>query len=705
MDEPASPEPRRRISRRAKIAGALAGAAILVFGAIGVVLVSQQVDVGSVVQSAQQGDHADKADSFVIDERTVPSESLRKALLEQVDLNGDGIVTPDESSQVSGVSLGDGGFVFYRDDEAPAISIPGAPASEPSRGGGSTPNDTQPINPPEDPSPMVLPELDWSGVTSLDCRDEGLAELDLSRMPNLQYVDCRGNEFPTLDLSNNKAITTLYCDDDVEVTGLEQAGLYFTDLLVSASYAYTSKGSKDAEPIPGYEVAYDKDGRPLSVTSTIDGHVWASYVYDSAGNLVEKTNPYGVKITYEYDAEGRLSAERADGKPVAAYQYDAKGRLIEMANESYGSDISYTYEGNTVVANNKGVETTYRFNNEGLLENQTYNQTSIDYGYDEGRCNWFDSKMVSPSSTYQYTVSVSFDEKGFPSHEEYVVLSQPGSNKTEHSSTYSCNRDGYITSSQSSYDTGSSSRISVSYVKRVGALVDRGGLKRVPSLFVCAGANAPGGSTWFSSNGSEPTEIGEMLPEWKTKHAQGFEVALLQSPNEAALDAYDREQNGLVPQGDDASLAASSEPSGGTGAPAVDEASENELSRFMGVPCSEAVIWLGEDPTDALKEVTSFSITQGPLVISSYEKAKMSIPVVDRIELSGPSEYQICGLTVSMDLAEAEELLRANGWVFSSKSDFSPQVWYEKSGVPYRMCYMCGDDKKAITHLSLYAGK
>lgn len=697
------PQPKRRMSKRAKIIGIGAGVAALAVVAVGVLFAVQHVDGTAIVEDVQSDEQQpDKDAPFVIDERTVPSESLRKALLEQVDLDGDGIVSPDEASQVTGISLHGEEVAFHQDEDLPQISIAAGSADAASNGGntassgGSESSDPESTE-PESSDPMALPDFDWSGVTVLDCRDEGLAELDLSKMPNLEYVDCRGNDFSTLDLTNNKAIKTLYCDDDVELSGLDKAGLYFTDLLTSATYTYTAKDAKTT-PSTTYEMAYDADARPTSVTREgDDGSPWATYVYDDKGNLVEKVDAYRGVWTYAYDESGEhLTSVKRNGEAAASFTYDDEGRLIGMLDNAADSLVSYVYDDGTIVEKGETYEVSYAFNDRRLLEKEVWKNGTHNYGYNvEGQCTAVDI----PNSI---TFSASLNAQGFPQEARFV---EPVSSGAERSAAYQCNRDGYIASGKMSYENGGSSRTDVTYVKRVGSLVDRPRLINVPSFSVCTRLSAPG-TTLFSSGGWALAEVGEALPVWKMMHAQGLEVALLQSPNEAALDAYDREQSGIVPKGDNTASATATVSSGSDNTEPVSETNEKELSRFMGAPCSDMLVSLGSDPAPARKEVASFSFTEGPLVVTSYEKKQMAIPVVDKIELTDESEYRLQGLSVGMKSSEADDVLQAAGWTFLKKSDFSSRVWYEKSGVPYRVWYgyRNDDDDAPLTYLALDSG-
>ena len=113
-----------------------------------------------------------------------------------------------------------------------------------------------------------------SHLQSLVCPDAGLAELDVSGLPSLEYVDCRGNRFTALDLSQNASLVCLYCDTDVTVAGLDQAGLVCDDLLVKA----TSTGVGDGGSLVQMTFAYDAYGRLVQG----DGKL---YGYDELGRL------------------------------------------------------------------------------------------------------------------------------------------------------------------------------------------------------------------------------------------------------------------------------------------------------------------------------------------------------------------------------------------------------------------------------------
>ena len=57
-------------------------------------------------------------------------------------------------------------------------------------------------------------------VTELDCSDNQLTSLDVSKNTFLTDLDCFNNQLTSLDLSQNTALTTLYCFDN-QLTSLD----------------------------------------------------------------------------------------------------------------------------------------------------------------------------------------------------------------------------------------------------------------------------------------------------------------------------------------------------------------------------------------------------------------------------------------------------------------------------------------------------
>ena len=74
-----------------------------------------------------------------------------------------------------------------------------------------------------------LTKLDLSKIntlTSLICGSNQLTSLDLRNNVLIKTLDCSGNKFTDLDLSKNVAITTFYCDRNNLITTLPIASEY-----------------------------------------------------------------------------------------------------------------------------------------------------------------------------------------------------------------------------------------------------------------------------------------------------------------------------------------------------------------------------------------------------------------------------------------------------------------------------------------------
>ncbi|MCX7747309.1 MAG: S8 family serine peptidase [Clostridia bacterium] len=70
-----------------------------------------------------------------------------------------------------------------------------------------------------------------------------------------------------------------------------------------------------------------------------------AYIYDSRGQLIEKTNPDGSKVINSYYTNGQLASTTDENGFTAYYKYDGLGRLTEQWNpfEAANGTVYYTY--------------------------------------------------------------------------------------------------------------------------------------------------------------------------------------------------------------------------------------------------------------------------------------------------------------------------------------------------------------------------
>src|SRR6185312_11354604 len=121
----------------------------------------------------------------------------------------------------------------------------------------------------------------------------------------------------------------------------------------AASYFYDPLGDLTGV-VQGYcpscqsrTFAYDSLQRLTDATNPESGHV--HYDWDSAGNLVKRTDNRGFITQYTPDALGRVSAiSYSDGTPGVSFAYDTvsaygKGRLASVCTGSYQCESMVSY--------------------------------------------------------------------------------------------------------------------------------------------------------------------------------------------------------------------------------------------------------------------------------------------------------------------------------------------------------------------------
>ena len=479
-----------------------------------------------------------------VNEAAFPDESLRQVVAQRADANGDGILTSEERDAVTAFDVSDLSALSGAGSLLNAVSYEDRPLLDDTTG--------------SDPGAQGIKSLQgieyFSHLAVLDCRGLGLTELDLSRNPDLAYVDCRNNDFRALDLSNSALLKALYCDDDVEVTGLPEAGLYYTDLVVGASKA--SEGSTVGPT--RISVSYDIDGRIRSIVSgTDDGYAFEdTYSYDERGRLTSSSATFQSSYySYEYNAAGMLQkesfeyADHGGATSATEYSYDDQGRLLaEETSSAVGSSGKitdtvrrYSYDDGGVVCTqsvegNPPVVETLSYDEGGRL--RSVETKTGDQDASASTCS-YDERGICSSVTYsaQTDETTEYDENGFPLRTEIDRVSVD----------YTCNRDGYVTRAEWSADPSTYYEdgcvIEVSYIKRVAPLADRSALRYTPSLrFGSEFYRAQYLSAeWFQGNGGSLfVTVVESSPHKEPLRQLGAaNLGTVWTPNEVALAAYD----------------------------------------------------------------------------------------------------------------------------------------------------------------------
>lgn len=127
-------------------------------------------------------------------------------------------------------------------------------------------------------------------LTELDCSDNQLANLDVSENPELTYLKCVSNQLTRLDLHVNTALETLICDNN-QLTSLNlSSNTALTQVYCSGNKRQITVGETgqfDLSALKGFDA---------------DRAVWPEGVTVENGIL---TVPYNTtSLTYRYDVRG-----------------------------------------------------------------------------------------------------------------------------------------------------------------------------------------------------------------------------------------------------------------------------------------------------------------------------------------------------------------------------------------------------------------
>lgn len=519
-----------------------------------------------------------------VNEAAFPDETFRAAVSEQLDTNDDGVLWPDEAASITAIEVIDGRVSLHADGagvSASGLLVSGDSSDTDSDGivdydtgsnvtGGGTGDSSSPVTSLEGIGR-------FPGITKLVCNDMGLQSLDLSTNPHLEYVDCRGNGFSSLDLSNNAELTTLYCDSGVDIVGMEAAGLYYTDLVVSAALESPSESFLDAR----CDAVYDEGGRLVSVTKASGDYSESiDYSYDDQGRLSLCSAADG-SLSYRctYDENGRLagyssfSSEHGSSTQNVEYTYDEGGRLIASDSSSGGSQqatysqrTEYSWGENAVsgsVGRSSGsvqgsvssTETTYTHDSSGrlvevsstALGNGYSSRTGRAYAYNElGQCTSvleeYESLDGDQSPVRTSEMSTEYDESGRPIGTEVRDPNAPVTIE------YSCNAEGYVEramwSSEGERDYRDGLALDVAYVKMIGSLEDRPAKRYVPKLqFQAEDVYATFlHAMWFQANNGYllVVTVVEDTVQQLPLRATGLVVSAVSNANELKLEEYDR---------------------------------------------------------------------------------------------------------------------------------------------------------------------
>ena len=186
----------------------------------------------------------------------------------------------------------------------------------------------------------------FTEITYLDCSDNELMELDVTALTKLEYLDCSGNNLSELDIQRQQKLTTFDCTDNANLTKI-YVWFNFTapeGFSKPAGAEYVEPGIAAPE---GYELVWHDEFDTAGVSSPSPDNWW--YETGDGG--------WGNNELQDYVSGGKYKdtriAEVSDGTlKITAQKIDGKVRSVRM-----NTIQSWTYgyfEGRLKLCNGKG---------------------------------------------------------------------------------------------------------------------------------------------------------------------------------------------------------------------------------------------------------------------------------------------------------------------------------------------------------------
>ena len=125
--------------------------------------------------------------------------------------------------------------------------------------------------------------------------------------------------------------------------------------------------------------SYDSAGEVVSTTSpattAAPSGATTTSTYDSAGNMLTRTDPNGVTTTWTYTPQNQAATVSYSGSSAhsVSYTYDANGNRTAMTDATGSSSYTYDPFGELTSATNGASQTTgYGYNADGQVTGITY---------------------------------------------------------------------------------------------------------------------------------------------------------------------------------------------------------------------------------------------------------------------------------------------------------------------------------------------
>ena len=226
-------------------------------------------------------------------------------------------------------------------------------------------------------------------------------------------ADAQGNEIRYVYDSEGRLIKTVDGNNnEISVEYADASG------CGSCSGGNADQPSRVIYPTFAKTFVYDKRGRKTSETDVLsdtESYV-TGYAYDTAGNLVAKTDKESKTTLYSYDALNRLSAVTDPTTGVTEYSYDNRDNLIELTDAKTNA-TQFEYDKNNRLVKEirpMGAETSYTYDEAGnLIEKIDAKNQKTEYVYDDaGRLTDIKYFASAGDTVPAKTVTFTYDNVG-----------------------------------------------------------------------------------------------------------------------------------------------------------------------------------------------------------------------------------------------------------------------------------------------------
>ena len=302
---------------------------------------------------------------YPLDEEAFPDPFLRSSIIVQVDPDRDGKIGRDEVQNVESLNIEGasvvGGLELFPNlkrlelsgDSLVSVDLTDCEALEELTAAECV--NLSAVTLGDKPALRVL-ELPWCNVSSidlsgatalqsLDMTGNPLAMLSVESSPNLTDLLVDETLVQSLSVGSNPLLVNLACADDVKLEGLDSTPLHEFWVPIEYSDVYTSD-SGNGNSTNVLTGTLDERGNVIEVRNA-DYEIVRSFTYDEAGNCEYYEEPYD-SFELEYNSDGRPSTVTSlDTLAEQVFDYDELGRLSRYeyrSGQTFPRLTTYSYD-------------------------------------------------------------------------------------------------------------------------------------------------------------------------------------------------------------------------------------------------------------------------------------------------------------------------------------------------------------------------